>query len=235
MRTRLPNPEYTAASLLDRSGQSQPRVDLRAVARLWPGLTITTEGLDGEGYLIDLGALGGEIVVRASASRARQRYTAAHELGHWYLEDRGGCQVGVAVSDRSIERWCERFASSLLIPRRWLLSDLQEHRREIAGAVRTLPERYGVSDKALRVRIAEITPLTLYDIRLDDDGVAIGRRYAAFSTVKPAGIGHSLRKIGMGAIKTGTDTTGDYVVSWSFDPTSESMGVVVVGPNQWFR
>jgi len=52
---RLPDPEKAALELLERAGQLHPPVDLDCVAAWWPGLKISTDTLDQEGYLIDLG------------------------------------------------------------------------------------------------------------------------------------------------------------------------------------
>jgi len=60
---RLLDPEKTALELLARTGQSGPPVDLDRVAALWPGLKISAENLEREGYLVDLGAQGAEIIV----------------------------------------------------------------------------------------------------------------------------------------------------------------------------
>ena len=81
----LPTPEAIAMHLLDKSGQDRPPVDLDLVCELWPDLSIVIEKLDGDGYLIDLGARGGEILVREGANKTRSRYTIAHEIGHWAL------------------------------------------------------------------------------------------------------------------------------------------------------
>src|SRR3712207_2880332 len=109
---KLPDPEKVAGELLARAGQIAPPVDLNRVVALWPGLEISADDLERPGYLLDLGARGGEIVVRDQDPPTRQRYTIAHELGHWVIREAGapsrekGYTMG---SDALIERWCDQF------------------------------------------------------------------------------------------------------------------------------
>jgi hypothetical protein len=83
---KLPDPEQAASEFLDRASQNCPPVDLDQIAALWLGLKISTDNLEREGYLVDLGAQGAEIIVRAEEPLPRRRYTIAHELGHWVLQ-----------------------------------------------------------------------------------------------------------------------------------------------------
>src|SRR5436853_7452483 len=110
----LPNPEKAALELIERAGQCHPPVDLDCVAALLPGLKLATDTLDQEGYLVDLGAQGGEIIVRADAPPPRRRYTIAHELGHWVLQHSESLarERSAAMPHAVIERWCDRFAAA---------------------------------------------------------------------------------------------------------------------------
>jgi hypothetical protein len=55
--------------------------------------------------------------VREELSRHRLRFRVAHEIGHSFFYDRSGQRPRRVVFDSSEqERWCDRFASSLLLP-----------------------------------------------------------------------------------------------------------------------
>ncbi len=179
-KLELPNPEQAAADVLERSGQSRPPVDLARIAALWPGLHVSADDIDKAGYLIDLGVHGGEIVVRASDPLSRQRYTIAHELGHWVLQREGELtnQPHTAEPSGVIEDWCEHFASNVLIPRAWLLEDLRRERiAGLARAVRMAPNTYQVSLTALCKRVSKVAPISLFYLRQRGEAVTTERSY----------------------------------------------------------
>ena len=99
----LPDPEVIALSVLHQGEQYKPPIDTTRLAGLWPGLRISYDDLERPGYLVDLGVLGAEIIVRAADSPVRQRFTVAHELGHWVLS-REVATEGHRVFDCSSKR-----------------------------------------------------------------------------------------------------------------------------------
>lgn len=177
----LPVPEAIAMQLLDQTGQKDPPVDLERVCKLWPDLSIVSEKLNGDGYLLDLGERGGEIIVRKDASEHRKRYTIAHELGHWALRNTAKSAVqcdGIGSRSAAIEKWCDTFAANLLMPTVWLRRHLTSAR--LAGLPETLvqgPSTYRVSEQAFRLRISQMTRVSLYEIRTDGSGIHIVARY----------------------------------------------------------
>lgn len=50
----------------------------------------------------------------------RQRFTIAHELGHHLLSTRLGLTLEKQVNKPTLESYCDRFASSILMPRNWV-------------------------------------------------------------------------------------------------------------------
>jgi Zn-dependent peptidase ImmA (M78 family) len=177
---RLLDPEKTALELLMRTGQSGPPVDLDRVVALWPGLKISMENLEREGYLVDLGAQGAEILIRAADPLPRRRYTIAHELGHWVLQyaEPVSYDHSAAVPHAVIERWCDHFAAALLMPRAWVIQGLR--RAKLSGLLRTVlsaPPVYQVSHQAFRLRISELTPVSLFQLRQKDYEVSIELKY----------------------------------------------------------
>ncbi|MGI8547459.1 MAG: ImmA/IrrE family metallo-endopeptidase [Gemmatimonadaceae bacterium] len=162
--------ERIASDLVRRAGQGAPPVDPRSVAQLLcPGLRIAEHDIDGAGYLFPLFPSGGEVLVRRSDPEWRQRFTIAHELGHWYLlhvapEDLyESCDLGTR---NAMERWCNAFAAALLMPDGWLLRDLSRAGpARFAEFVQFLPGRYGVSRQTARIRVSTSTPISIFVLR----------------------------------------------------------------------
>lgn len=99
----------------------------------------------------------------------RQRFTLAHEIGHFFLHkgdevivDRGfrvnlrDSEAAKAENPEEIE--ANYFAAELLMPTRFLLRDLhgQELDIESGGHIRELSSRYEVSPQALGYRLTNL-------------------------------------------------------------------------------
>lgn len=176
----FPDPELVAATLLEEAKQSQPPVNLEQVTRLWDGMEIAQDDIEGEGYIIDLGAFGVEIVVRAASKLTRQRYTVAHELGHWVLKVCADMPLHNVSSKyrTTVERWCDRFAAGLLMPRPWLLNQLNT--TESGHLLRLIsdgPEKYQVSEQAFYLRISEVASANIFEIREFRGRIKVAERY----------------------------------------------------------
>jgi hypothetical protein len=109
-----------------------------------------------EGFTLDRGPLGdddGEVVgrritVNSDHSHARQRFTIAHELGHFVMDSEHG-------ADEHSERQADVFAGALLIPRDIL-------RREFADEKdpETLARRFRVSREAMWIELKDARLVT---------------------------------------------------------------------------
>ena len=107
--------------LLRELGISEPEeIDVEAVAQ-YCGATVIERPLTGcEARIVGLRGRA-VITVNASSIRARRRFSAAHELGHW-MRDRGKVALrcnpegsfGATAMDR--EARADRYASDLLMP-----------------------------------------------------------------------------------------------------------------------
>lgn len=162
---KFPDPEVVATHLLETTRQVGLPVNLDQITRLWPDLSVVQESIVREGYLIDLGRRGAEILVRADDSIPRQRFTIAHELGHWFLRssNRSWGSCATKKRDTDIERWCDRFAAALLMPSQAVLEHLRRTKlRGLIQAIISGPERFQVSHQAFRVRVAELAPVGIY-------------------------------------------------------------------------
>jgi len=152
------DPELAAAELLAAADIAGPPVDLQTLCGRWPRLRVSLADLDGAGYLLDLGARGGELLLRRSDPAPRQRYTCAHELGHWVLRTNADA-VPADIRHATVERWCDRFAAALLMPAAWVIDAVgtSPHVETIAR----LHRYFGVSRQAALLRVGELAPLEL--------------------------------------------------------------------------
>ncbi|HEX8737956.1 MAG TPA: ImmA/IrrE family metallo-endopeptidase [Pyrinomonadaceae bacterium] len=202
---KLPNSKEIANRLLEQSEQVSPPVNLEKIISLWSELNLEFDELEHEGYLIDLGGFGKEIVVRSTAPIWRQRFTIAHEIGHLVLEENNikleNCISfrGKEYENNFIEKWCDSFAASLLMPEEWILRDLR--RNKIKGLVQSileLPNIYNVSNTAFRRRISEISPLSIFDVKQTDRDLfverLIERKYES-NKVKKIQLGKTLEEL----------------------------------------
>jgi Zn-dependent peptidase ImmA (M78 family)/DNA-binding XRE family transcriptional regulator len=102
------------------------------------------------------------IGVNESHPRVRQRFSVAHELGHFVFDrDRGlmldfvGSESVQASDDQeslAVEINANRFAADLLMPRDWLIRDVKQYGQD----VRFLSKRYEVSEQALWFRLLSL-------------------------------------------------------------------------------
>jgi len=152
------DPEIAAAELLAAAEIVGPPVDLLALCERWPSLRVSFADLDGAGYLIDLGVQGSELLLRRRDSPRRQRYTLAHELGHWVLQ--GNQHALLTHTPHAIvERWCDRFAAALLMPAAWVTEALG-----MTADVETIAQMdayFEVSRQAALLRVGELVPVDL--------------------------------------------------------------------------
>ena len=169
-RPRYKVAEKAATDLLEAAGISGPEVPVtaliaaRGIKLLYPNLGKETSGV--------LVCKGGETVIGVNRAhpKTRQRFTAAHELGHAILHGRtdvhhdAGFQVNLR-SDLSSqgtdpeEIEANHFAACLLMPRRFLESDPTAFFVDVedATAVASLARVYGVSAHAMGLRLASLT------------------------------------------------------------------------------
>lgn len=156
-------PRLTSPNLLlEHLGIDEPRdLDVEAIAQAC-GATIVYETLQGcEARIV--GAHNRAIItINADAARPRQRFSAAHELGHW-MHDRGkvafACQEGQFVAEwgkANPERRANRFAVDLLLPRT-MFKRRMRHRPVTFATVRELALEFQTSLTATAIRLVELS------------------------------------------------------------------------------
>lgn len=155
--------------LLDHDIDEAP-VNVERIARSL-GVHIRKASADDElsGFLYrERGQDGAIIGVNRAHAKTRQRFTIGHELGHFLLHDFDDVHVDrqFAVKLRSTvssegtdeeEKEANLFAAELLMPKRFIESDLEEFDYvdlEDESVVAELAKRYGVSTQAMTFRLA---------------------------------------------------------------------------------
>jgi len=156
------NPSVRPSALLDELGIEEPaEIDVEVIAQYCKA-TVVYESLKGcDARIVGKGDRA-YISVEQSAPRSRQRFSVAHELGHW-MRDRGKL-AAFACADRSfISEWrkdnpetrANRFAAELLLPT--ALFEVDARGREMTLTTASdLADRYVTSLTATAIRLVEL-------------------------------------------------------------------------------
>jgi Zn-dependent peptidase ImmA (M78 family) len=125
------------------------------------------------------------VAVNTAWNDEARGFTLFHELGHLVLRASSACTTGdpSAVSDGwdPVERWCERFAASVLLPEDVLRSVVVEKigkdaaRVETVEQVRRIAARFHVSLRATTIKLIELN-LTSWDLYRALPAVADAKR-----------------------------------------------------------
>ncbi|HVZ80512.1 MAG TPA: ImmA/IrrE family metallo-endopeptidase [bacterium] len=151
--------------LLKMAGISRLPVDVEKVASQL-GVDIKYQSYDGKfsGVLIRHGDRA-TIGVNSQHHPNRQRFTIAHEIGH-YLLHQGDLMVDKTISvnyrgndthiDYQKEREANLFASELLMPTKLLSKDLNKYQIDLddEDQIKELASKYQVSQQAFMIRLA---------------------------------------------------------------------------------
>jgi Zn-dependent peptidase ImmA (M78 family) len=155
-------------NLLQEAGVSSIPVPLHSIAD-YLGVSIKYHPYEGElAGMIARTAQGAVVGINSLHPRTRQRFTLAHELGHFLLHSfdvhidtgfrvkRRDGTSSLAVDPEEIE--ANRFAAELLMPFSRVLDDLIERDIDIESDedIRILADRYQVSRQAMSIRISNL-------------------------------------------------------------------------------
>ena len=169
--------EVKAEELLRASGSLECPVPVDRVARHL-GLRVEPAelGEDVSGILVVEGD-NGSIGYNLFQSPVRQRFTIAHEIGHFVLHhayqklfiDKQYTAVykrhqAESGQDQRFEVEANRFGACLLIPRQLLLQELQKLDFDLGdeAALKRLADNFAVSSQAMSIRLAQLRILSDY-------------------------------------------------------------------------
>jgi Zn-dependent peptidase ImmA (M78 family)/transcriptional regulator with XRE-family HTH domain len=152
------DPERAARRVLSALGITSPPVDVAAVAR---GLGVAVFPRPFPDALSALFARHGDralIGVNADHAGVRQRFSIAHECGHFVLHHDSQHVIELEPQsagdppgyDWKKERDANTFAAELLMPAEWIRADVK------AYSVSRLANRYKVSEAAMAYRLANL-------------------------------------------------------------------------------
>lgn len=160
--------------LLSRARISTPAVDVEKVASICK-IEIKKRSYDQKGNLSGVLIRHQDKTIMGVNSKDhmhRQRFTIAHEIGHYLLHEGENMFIdkiyrvnfrdsrsSSGEDKREIE--ANSFAANLLIPAEFLLKDLNRKEVDILNPadIQRLANRYNVSPQAMSLRLAEITTL----------------------------------------------------------------------------
>jgi Zn-dependent peptidase ImmA (M78 family) len=157
-----------ARALLASLSIQEPPVDVEAIAKGLDFKVLRSSLPPNLAGVMRIKGTMKTIGVNAAHSITKQRFTVAHELGHYvgahedYHATRSETHVEVGPSWASSrtpqEREADEFAAELLMPERFLRKDLERGRRY---GLKELARRYDVSPQAM---VIQVTDLELQDV-----------------------------------------------------------------------
>lgn len=158
---------------LDENGIDRPPVPVERIAQS-RGLLVRRQSVDDSDISGFLFRQGTDVIIGVNSAhpRVRQRFTIAHELGHFLLHAAGSDDIHVDrrfevkfrddLSSQGIdsdEREANHFAAELLMPQRFIereLRDVGEMDLVDDYFLRKLARRYSVSTQAMLFRLANL-------------------------------------------------------------------------------
>lgn len=163
-RVRMDELEQLADAVLDEYGREVPIDPVRILNQLRLSVSYNDYGDSFDGLLE---YKGGRFHVYCNTRRCprgatRSRFTLAHELGHYFIDEHRRCLIGgvsphqsVAgfLSGNRVEREADFFASSLLMPRERFTKPA--HHEGLTGVLR-LARDFDVSVTAAAIRFASL-------------------------------------------------------------------------------
>lgn len=163
---KMSAPELRASQALESLGVASPEeIDVDVIA-MSLGAVVVYEPLSGcDGRIIGSGDEA-IITVNSDANPGRQRFTAAHETGHW-LFDRGdvhgacaedGILKGWSAAKGGIEYRANRFAAELLMPREMIRRAVPSSPLTL-DTVRDITGKFRTTLTAAAIRCVEVGPL----------------------------------------------------------------------------
>jgi len=98
------------------------------------------------------------IKVKPGLSNVRERFTIAHELGHYFSKDSIQTQLSClpeSPDHKAAEAFADEFAANLLMPQKWVLKKLP---KKIQGVeqLKKMASLFGVSLEAMGIRLTKV-------------------------------------------------------------------------------
>jgi Zn-dependent peptidase ImmA (M78 family) len=146
--------ERQAEEVIVRFGLTGPPVALEDIC-LGLGVTVRVRPFDYVAGLFINDDVFPVIVVNSRERRVRQRFTIAHELGHYFL-GHGRKSFAEPGGRNRRERDAERFAACLLMPAVWVRRYWRVYAANYENRLAILADLFEVSRAALTRRVEEL-------------------------------------------------------------------------------
>ncbi len=158
--------EARAAQLLEETGVGGPPIMLEPILEAYEFGYREADLNYTSGFLV-VDPLLPLIVVNRRHPYERRRFTAAHELGHYFLEHPGRSFDEASPRKKTLERQADLFAANLLMPLAMIEKSEKAYRANPQHLIGNLAELFLVSRKAMQVRLKglELLPRTVGDKR----------------------------------------------------------------------
>lgn len=170
--------EITASvnKLLDKYKIDSPPIDVLAILQS-EGIGTFYEELDDDwsGFCVN-NQQGSKVVINKKHHSNRQRFTAAHELGHLILHCGHDNEEHVFVdktvaynrnkasSSGEIKKEIEanQFAAELLMPKDFIINELEDTDSLSSKDIANLATKYSVSERAMSIRVEHLAGITFF-------------------------------------------------------------------------
>lgn len=99
------------------------------------------------------------IVINSNDAETARLFTLAHELTHIWLGNSGISNMDSADStpgNDKTEKFCNAVAAELLVPRDMLVSLWQKSSGDVLERIKTVANKFSVSEQALAIRLADV-------------------------------------------------------------------------------
>jgi Zn-dependent peptidase ImmA (M78 family) len=158
-----------ARQLLELVGVTEPPVNVEAVADFLGFTVIPFAVPDSTSAVTFIEGDVKSIGVNNTHAPVRQRFSAAHELGHFLSGHDGYDHSKTHVEDRPAyldpqhrqEVEADEFAAELLMPEAFLRRDLQEYGLDVP----LLAKRYQVSEQAMWIQLIDLKLASVHSAR----------------------------------------------------------------------
>lgn len=146
--------ERKAQEVIERYGLTEPPVSPGEICRAL-GIAVRVRPFDYVAGLFINDDVFPVIVVNSRERRVRQRFTVAHELGHYFL-GHGGKSFAEPGGRSRREREAERFAACLLMPEAWVRRYWAIYAANYENRLSVLADLFRVSPTAFKHRVKEL-------------------------------------------------------------------------------
>jgi Zn-dependent peptidase ImmA (M78 family)/transcriptional regulator with XRE-family HTH domain len=153
-------PEEVAASILKKCGMSKTApIDLNKIAQMYSMKIEKSNLIDSDGWIVyQMDKKWAAIKYRENLSWGRSRFTIAHEMGHFFLDNLDESEASCSIDDNNTdrERAANDFAAGLLMPEKTIIEKIGSNVQGIEDILK-MSQMFEVSQTAAAIRLIRLT------------------------------------------------------------------------------